>query len=127
MFEEFVSSMVLCSVFRVLRSVFRVPCSELRVLCSVFCVPCSVFRVLCYVFRVLRSVFCVPCSVFCVPCSVFRVLRSVFCVLCSVFCVVDDRYLKLKKTASKIFLHSSTTHYPLPTTDYLLPTRITSS
>jgi len=69
-------------------SMFQFPCSLLRVSCCVFLVPCSAFRVPCSVlFRVACSLFRVPCpcSVFHDPCSMIRVPWSVFRVPCSMF------------------------------------------
>jgi hypothetical protein len=73
-----------CAVFPGVRTLLQVLCSAFRVHRSVFRVPCTLLQVLCGVFRVLRSVFRVACTLLQVLCDVCRVLRRVLQELSSV-------------------------------------------
>jgi hypothetical protein len=80
---------ILCCVFCVPWSMFRLLCSIIHVPCSMFCVLCSVFCVSCSVFHDQRYVFYVPCSILC---SVFFVLCSVNCAVCSLFYLLGKTF-----------------------------------
>ena len=81
-------SLLLCTVYCVLRTVHCAQCTVHCALCTVHCALCTVHCALCTVYCALCTVHCVLCAVYCALCAVCCVLCAVCCVLYTLCCAL---------------------------------------